>query len=149
VWQGASHLAAESTLVLAVLGDLVLLDHLTEGGTVPGTVFTNNSCLLSAFTLQDTIGSQRRATAQNDCCFEPPMAQALCCRVMCHRRPEPSHGVALEPPRGPERGSNPIRGANDEPLGATVHRIAALGQRGSSKRTIFLLKREKGGGDRI
>ena len=47
---GALHgvLAAEGASVLAVLGDFHLLDHLTQGGTITGTIFTNDSNLLGA-----------------------------------------------------------------------------------------------------
>jgi len=46
-----THLSAEGASVLAVLGDFHLLDHLTEGGTITGTIFTNDSNLLGALGL--------------------------------------------------------------------------------------------------
>lgn len=45
-------LTAESALVLGVLGDLDLLDDLTEGSTVTSTVLTNDTNLLSSLALQ-------------------------------------------------------------------------------------------------
>lgn len=45
-------LAAENTVVLAVLRDFDLLDHLTEGGTVPGSVLPCDSDFSCAFALQ-------------------------------------------------------------------------------------------------
>jgi len=48
----ATYTTAESASVLAVLGDFHLLDLLTERGTITDTVFTNNSDLLSALSLE-------------------------------------------------------------------------------------------------
>lgn len=47
-----THLSAERASVLAVLGDFHLLDHLTQRGTITGTIFTNDSNLLGALGLQ-------------------------------------------------------------------------------------------------
>lgn len=47
-----THLAAEGASVLAVLRDFHLLDHLTQRGTITGTIFTNDSNLLGALGLR-------------------------------------------------------------------------------------------------
>ena len=47
-----SHLSAEVAEVLSVLRDLHLLDGLTEGGTVTGTVLADDSDLLGALGLE-------------------------------------------------------------------------------------------------
>ena len=44
-------LAAEGTVVLGVLGDLHLLDDLTEGSTISGSVLSANSDLLGVVAL--------------------------------------------------------------------------------------------------
>jgi hypothetical protein len=46
-----SKLATELAEVLGVLGNLHLLDLLTQTGTIPGTIFANDSCLLGALRL--------------------------------------------------------------------------------------------------
>jgi hypothetical protein len=47
-----THLAAEMAGILGVLCDLHLLDRLTEGGTIPGTVLPDNSNLLGPLGLK-------------------------------------------------------------------------------------------------
>jgi len=60
-----THLAAEGASVLAVLGDFHLLDHLTQGGTITGTIFTNDSNLLGALGL--SIKKKRGLTMRLVC----------------------------------------------------------------------------------
>ena len=48
-----SYLAAECADVLRVLGDFHLFDGFTEGSTITGSIFTNNSDLLGAFSLEN------------------------------------------------------------------------------------------------
>ena len=47
-----AYLAAKSANVLGVLSDLHLLDGLTKGSTITGSVFTDNSDLLGALGLK-------------------------------------------------------------------------------------------------
>lgn len=46
------YLSTEGAGVLGVLGDFDLLHHLTQGGTIAGTIFTNDSNLLRALGLR-------------------------------------------------------------------------------------------------
>lgn len=46
-----AYLAAERAGIFAVLRDFHLLDHLTQRGTITGTIFTNDSNLLGALGL--------------------------------------------------------------------------------------------------
>jgi hypothetical protein len=46
-----SSLTAESAAILGMLSDFHLLDDLSQGGTISGTVFTANSDLLSMLSL--------------------------------------------------------------------------------------------------
>lgn len=48
-------LAAESTVVLGMLGDFHLLDDLTEGSTVSGTILSANADLLGVVSLQSKV----------------------------------------------------------------------------------------------
>ena len=48
-----SYLAAECAEILRVLGDFHLFDGFTEGSTITGSIFTNNSDLLGAFSLEN------------------------------------------------------------------------------------------------
>ena len=47
-----SYLSAERAIVLGVLCDFHLLDGFTEGSTVTGSIFTDDSDLLGAFGLE-------------------------------------------------------------------------------------------------
>lgn len=47
-----SYLAAEGAGILGVLRDFDLLDHLTQRGTITGTVLSDDSDLLSALGLE-------------------------------------------------------------------------------------------------
>lgn len=53
--ENCSYLSAEVAEVLGVLGDLHLLDGLTEGGTVTGAVLADDSDLLGALGLEKEI----------------------------------------------------------------------------------------------
>lgn len=46
------YLSTEGAGVFGVLGDFHLLDHLTEGSTITGSIFTGDSDLLRAFGLK-------------------------------------------------------------------------------------------------
>ena len=48
-----SYLAAECAKILWVLSDFHLFDGFTEGSTITGSIFTNNSDLLGAFSLEN------------------------------------------------------------------------------------------------
>lgn len=48
-----SYLAAECADVLGVLGDFHLFDGFTEGSTITGSIFTDDSDLLGAFSLEN------------------------------------------------------------------------------------------------
>lgn len=47
-----THLSTEGAGVLGVLGDFDLLHHLTQRGSVTGTIFTDDSDLLRALGLE-------------------------------------------------------------------------------------------------
>jgi hypothetical protein len=54
--------AAKGAVVLRMLSNLNLLDNLTEGGTVAGTVLTNNADLLGALALHVQTGRRNGKT---------------------------------------------------------------------------------------
>ena len=57
-------LSAEGTVVLGVLGDFHLLDDLTEGSTISGSVLSANSDLLGVVALLSTTTTSIREAQQ-------------------------------------------------------------------------------------
>lgn len=71
-WQRrvATHLAAERAGVRSVLRDFLLLDHLTERGTIAGTVLTDNTGLLRALRLQRADTLEHADTTNGSGCWQ-------------------------------------------------------------------------------
>lgn len=73
-WAGQIiYLSTESASVLGVLGDFNLLDHLTQGGTIPSTILASDSNLLCTLCLKlhtillilFTLGTHKHNLATN------------------------------------------------------------------------------------
>ena len=62
-----SYLAAECAEILWVLSDFHLFDGFTEGSTITGSIFTNNSDLLGAFSLENLTRENFKTQIYHKC----------------------------------------------------------------------------------